>query len=132
MEPISLIISALVAGATVAAKDTAGSVVKDAYNGLKELIKGKFAGKPEVAVALEKHEAKPEVWKEPLAETLKENGADKDEEIIKLAHELLKRADPETAAKFNINATNIGVAGDHTTVQGGIHFGGGSDTSSKK
>ena len=39
MEPISLILAALVAGATAATKDTAGAAVKDAYEGLKALIK---------------------------------------------------------------------------------------------
>jgi disulfide oxidoreductase YuzD len=45
MEPISLILAALAAGATGAAKDTAGTAVKDAYEGLKALIKKKFAEK---------------------------------------------------------------------------------------
>jgi hypothetical protein len=38
MDPITLIISALVAGATAGLKDTASNVVKDAYNSLKKLI----------------------------------------------------------------------------------------------
>ena len=42
MEPISLILAALAAGAAAAAKDTAGTAVKDAYEGLKALIKKKF------------------------------------------------------------------------------------------
>ncbi len=33
MEPISLILAALAAGAVAAAKDTAGTAVKDAYSG---------------------------------------------------------------------------------------------------
>ena len=39
MDPISLIITALVAGAAAASKDIAGQAVKDAYKGLKDLIK---------------------------------------------------------------------------------------------
>ncbi|MCZ8361568.1 MAG: hypothetical protein O9338_01940 [Microcystis sp. LE19-251.1A] len=42
MEPISLILAALAAGAVAAAKDTAGTAVKDAYEGLKALIKKKW------------------------------------------------------------------------------------------
>ncbi|MFN7216623.1 MULTISPECIES: hypothetical protein [unclassified Microcystis] len=42
MEPISLILAALAAGAVAAAKDTAGTAVKDAYESLKALIKKKF------------------------------------------------------------------------------------------
>ncbi|MDD1414594.1 hypothetical protein MEN41_08070 [Dolichospermum sp. ST_con] len=44
MDPVSLIITALVAGATVAAKETAEKAIKDAYQGLKTLIKKKFEG----------------------------------------------------------------------------------------
>jgi hypothetical protein len=44
MDPISLIIAALGAGALAGAKDTAGTAVKDAYQGLKTLIKKKFEG----------------------------------------------------------------------------------------
>ena len=39
MEPVSLIIAALTAGAVAAAKDTAEKGVKDTYQGLKTLIK---------------------------------------------------------------------------------------------
>lgn len=39
MEPISLIVTALTAGAVAAVKDTAEKGVKDTYQGLKTLIK---------------------------------------------------------------------------------------------
>lgn len=42
MEPLSLIFSAIVAGATAALKPTAEQAVKDAYDGLKALIKKKW------------------------------------------------------------------------------------------
>jgi hypothetical protein len=38
MDPVTLIVSALVAGAATAAKDTTSNVVKDAYSGLKGLL----------------------------------------------------------------------------------------------
>jgi len=38
MEPISIIVEALVAGASSALKETAGKAVKDAYQGLKDLL----------------------------------------------------------------------------------------------
>ena len=62
MEPISLILAALVAGVTAAAKDTAGKAVKDAYEGLKSLIKKKFAdkGKADDSDIIDKHERKPD------------------------------------------------------------------------
>ena len=116
MEPISLIIAALVAGAAKAAGDAA----PDAYNGLKALIKRKFAGEPKAEMVLEEHETDPETYEAPLKKKLAEAGADKDEEIIKKAQELLEQLKPEEAAagKFNIN-----VAGDIKGIVGDISGG---------
>lgn len=94
MEPISIIIAALVAGAAKAAGDAA----PDAYNGLKALIKRKFAGEPKSEMVLEEHEKDPETYEAPLKKKLVEAGADKDEEIIKAAQTLLKQVKPEESA----------------------------------
>src|SRR5687768_13584011 len=56
MDPLTLILAALGAGAAAAAKETASGAVKDAYQGLKTLIQRRFAGKPEAEIALVKHE----------------------------------------------------------------------------
>ena len=113
MESVSVIIAALVAGAA----KTAGEVAGDAYKGLKALIQRKFAsaGKSGAEYVLAKHEEKPEAWQEPLKAELVEAGADKDEEIIKQAQELLKLLEPQEAAagKFDIN-----IAGDMTGAVG--------------
>ncbi|MDJ0743564.1 MAG: hypothetical protein QNJ32_09390 [Xenococcaceae cyanobacterium MO_167.B27] len=100
MEPISLIIAALVAGAAKAAGDAA----PDAYNGLKTLIKRKFSGDPKAEMVLEEHETDPETYEAALKKKLAEAGADKDEEIIKAAQELLKQLKPEEskAGKYNV------------------------------
>ena len=94
MEPISLIIAALVAGAAKAAGDAA----PDAYKGLKALIKRKFAGEPKAEMVLEEHEKDPETYNAPLKKKLAEAGADRDQEIIKAAQELLKQVKPEDLA----------------------------------
>ncbi|VEP18886.1 conserved hypothetical protein [Hyella patelloides LEGE 07179] len=108
MEPTSLIIAALVAGAAKAA----GDLAPDAYNGLKTLIKRKFAGEPKAEMVLSEHENDPETYEAPLKKKLTEAGADKDEEIIKKAQELLKQLDPKESAsgKYNI-AVQGGVKG---------------------
>ncbi len=100
MEPISLIVAALVAGAAKAAGDAA----PDAYKGLKALIKRKFAGEPKAEMILEEHEQDPETYELPLKKKLAEAGADKDEEIVKVAQELLKQLKPQESAsgKYNI------------------------------
>ncbi|MGK7893075.1 MAG: hypothetical protein AB4372_05425 [Xenococcus sp. (in: cyanobacteria)] len=118
MEPISLIVAALVAGAAKAASDAA----PDAYKGLKALIKRKFAGEPKAEMILEEHEQDPETYELPLKKKLAEAGADKDKEIIKAARELLKQVKPEelAASKFNLKVEGNfqGFAGENLgTVQ---------------
>ncbi|WP_414578856.1 hypothetical protein [Anabaena sp. CCY 9402-a] len=103
MDPISLVIAALGAGAIAAAKDTAGVAVKDAYQGLKALIKKKFESEPKAQMVLEEYETDPETYEAPLKKKLAEAGVDKDEEIIKLAQELLKQEKPEESAAGKYN-----------------------------
>lgn len=109
MDPMSLILTALLTGAGTVAKDTAGEAVKDAYQGLKTLIQRKFAEKPEAELALQKHEEKPEVWKEPLKDGLAETQADKDEEIVLAAQKLMSLVDPERARQ---GAFNVSIGGN--------------------
>lgn len=98
MEPITLILTALVAGT---AKAT-GDAVPDAYEGLKALIQKKFAGKPVAEAMLDEHEKDPETYAAPLKKNLLEAEIDKDEEVLKAAQELLNQAKPEesTAGKY--------------------------------
>ena len=117
---MEIIIAALVAGATAAAKDTAGQAVKDAYKGLKDLIKNKFASEPKAQMVLEEHETDPETYGAALKKKLIEAGIDKDEKILNAAQELLKQEKPEEfkAGKFNVvfqgevKGTQVG---DHNT-----------------
>ena len=94
MEPISLIIAALVAGATAATKDTAGKAVKDAYEGLKSLIKKKFAdkGKKDEGYLVDKQDKEPnsETVKALLKEEIIKAGIDQDEEVLKKAEAFKK------------------------------------------
>ncbi len=85
----------MVAGATKAAGDAA----PDAYNSLKALIKGKFAGKPTAEMVLKEHETDPETYKKPLEKELAEAGADKDEEIIQMASNVLEQVEKEVDGK---------------------------------
>lgn len=94
MDPITLILTALVAGTTKAA----GDAVPDAYEGLKALIQKKFAGKPVAEAMLDEHEKDPETYAAPLKKNLVEAGIDKDAEILKAAQTLLKQLEPEAVA----------------------------------
>ena len=121
MDPVTLILTALATGAAASAKDVTSQAVKDAYNGLKTLIKNKLAGKPDAEMALAQHEKKPEVWKAPLEDGLKEAGVEQDQDIIAAAQQLMTLVHPQQAAmgKYNVQITgNVqGYAqGDHQQV----------------
>jgi hypothetical protein len=121
MDPVTVIVAALVSGAAAALKDTTGEAVKDAYASLKTLLKRRFAGRPEADIVLEKHQEKPDVWDEPLREALKESGADTDEEIVRAAQRVLTIVHPEQSAqgKYSVQITGAAqgnVFGDQAVV----------------
>jgi hypothetical protein len=121
MDPITLILTALVAGAAAGAQGTASDAIKDAYRGLKALLQRKFAGKPQAELALTEHETDPETWEKPLKKALTEAGTDKDEEVIKAAQAIMAQVDPERAAmgkyRVDFHGTAQGtVVGDRNTV----------------
>ena len=107
MDPVTVIITALAAGATAAAKDTASQAIKDTYTGLKSIIQKHFSGKPETEVILQHHETDPDTWKKPLAKSLAETGASEDPNIVEVAQRLLQLVHPEQHAqgKFNVQIT---------------------------
>jgi hypothetical protein len=113
MDPITLILTALVTGAAKAAGDT----IPDVYKGLKVLIQKKFAGKPVAEAILDEHEKDPETYAAPLKNNLVEAGVDKDEAVIKAAQELMKALDPQGTATGAYTVTvagNVyGVAGEN-------------------
>lgn len=113
MEPVTMILAALAAGAAAAAKDTASTAVKEGYEGLKALLKRRFAGDVGSEVALEKYPEAPVVWEKPLEHALEETGAAEDEEIVQAAQALAATADPEgaTAGKYTLNISGGTVQG---------------------
>jgi hypothetical protein len=119
MDPITLVISALGAGAVAALNETAGQAVRDAYAGLKKLLKRKLGDAAGADAILDRHEAKPEAWDGAVTTILKETNAAEDEEVIAAAKKLLELVDPAGAAtgKYNVvvSGGQVGVIGDHGT-----------------
>ena len=91
MEPVSMIVAALVAGAVAATKDVATQAVKDGYEGFKNLVVRKFGGKTDVADALEGVEKRPdsEARQAVLKEELENAQAGQDAEVVQQAQALL-------------------------------------------
>jgi hypothetical protein len=121
MDPITLIVAALAAGTSSAVQDSVSETVKDAYGALKRLILRKFGSRPEVAVTLDRAAQNPEVWTAPLAEVLREAGADRDEDVVRAARELMalvQPADPAVKYALHIVGDVQGLAaGDHQHVE---------------
>jgi hypothetical protein len=89
MDPITLIVTALVAGAALGAQDTVSAMVKDAYAGLKALVKKRLGGGSGAELVLARHEQAPETWQAPLMAELARTGADGDRDLIAAAQALL-------------------------------------------
>ena len=110
MDPITLIVSAVVAGVGAAAKDTAGQAVRDAYGGLKTLLKRRLARTPGGADALEQAEADGAVDEAAVRAAVAESGAAADEEIAAAAGEVMKAHDPDGFAQGKYTVSIGGVA----------------------
>jgi hypothetical protein len=125
MDPITLIVAALAAGAAAGVQGTAASAVKDAYAGLKALVKKRFAGRPDAELILARHERAPQTWQAPLAAELSDVGADRDRDLLAAAQalmDLVDRAGSRTE-NYNVNAPgakNVQV-GQGSTFTGNIY-----------
>ncbi len=137
MDPVSLIVAALLAGAAAATDGLAVEVVKDSYAALKGLLQRRFRRAAETAgterdagpgvrmavdpeAVLEAHESDPETWDRPVREALRSTGADQDEEILAAARALLDAAEAGAAqtGKYQVDARGAqGMqVGDHGTM----------------
>jgi hypothetical protein len=120
MDPVSLIVTALATGASAALTDTATQAVKDAYAGLKSLLKRKLSGNASAQVAIDKHAEAPDVWEKPLEAELRASRAAQDEEIVRSAQRILELLDAKGAAAGKYNVTITGgkgvVVGDKANV----------------
>ncbi len=121
VDPVSLIVAALVAGAAASTKEVTGTAIKDAYTGLKELVKRKFAGNAKAEEALADHEEDPETYEKPLKKALTQTGADQDQAILQEARRVIELAGAQqgSASKFTTHfhgsVRNVAM-GDHMQV----------------
>jgi hypothetical protein len=97
MDPISIILAALVAGAAAGLKPAAEQAIKDAYDGIKGLIKRKYAG---VHVEVLESGTVTAARKDVVREDLTGAGAGEDQELLKQAQvmlEAIRKHAPEAA-----------------------------------
>ncbi len=93
MDPITLIVTALSAGAASALQDGASAAVKDAYARLKAMVTKRFANRPKGELVLAEHQAAPQTWEKPLAAELSAAGAESDAGLVTAAQALMGLVD---------------------------------------
>ncbi len=119
MDPVTLIVMALAAGAATALQDGTAQAVKDAYARLKTLVTKRFTGHPKAELVLAEHEAAPQTWEAPLAAELSAAGADADADLVEAAQALMRLVDQagSQSGKYAVTVRDSqGVqVGDHNT-----------------
>jgi hypothetical protein len=93
MDPVTLIVTALAAGAALGLKDTASAAVTDAYEWLKALTAKRLAGRTDGELMLARHAEAPAAWEASLTAELAAAGADRDRDLVGAAQALMKLAD---------------------------------------
>ncbi|MFN8443769.1 MAG: hypothetical protein U0175_23525 [Caldilineaceae bacterium] len=109
MDPITLLTTAIVAGAVAATQETTAQAVKDAYAGLKTLIASRFQN---AKTAIDVIEAKPDdaAMKKTAENLIQMSGAEKDIEVLSQAQTLLKAVEKfgaEFAPAIGIDMKNV-------------------------
>jgi len=97
MDPITLIVAALAAGASAGAldalKDDTKAAAKDAYGKLRSLVRRLFHGNTAAEVILAEHESDPKTYDAALAKKLTEAGAANDADLVAAAEAFMKLID---------------------------------------
>ena len=109
MDPITLIVTALAAGASGGAisalQDDAKGAVIAAYGKLRGLAGKRVAGNPGAELALTEYESDPEHWETPLTAKLTQLGAADDTELVAAAKVLMELLDGSGARVGTYNVT---------------------------
>ncbi len=117
MDPVTLIVTALAAGAATGMTESASSAVKDAYTSVRALVRKRLAGRPDAELVLARHETSPETWQAPLVAVLEEAGAQHDTDLVAAAQALMSLMDQAGArtGKYTVDTRGAyGVqVGDH-------------------
>jgi hypothetical protein len=93
MDPVTLIVTALAAGAASALQDGVSAAVKDAYARLRAAVRNRLAGRPNAELVLARHETAPQTWQAPLHAELSEAGAGDDASLTAAAQALMHLLD---------------------------------------
>jgi hypothetical protein len=120
VDPVTLIVGALAAGALKGAGESATTAVKDTYQALKTAVASRFTERQVSITVLAEHEEDPDTYEKPLAKQIQGTGASDDPRIVELAQALMRLMDQEDGAlsgKYTVDIRGAkGVQiGDHST-----------------
>jgi hypothetical protein len=128
MEPVSIILAALAAGAAKVGAGAAqglSEAARDSVAGLYARLKAAIVGRagtqdPGAAKTLERHASNPEGYEVVVRDVLVESGVDGDAAVLELARELLREAEPERfeAGVYSVTLT-AGATGSGRVYQAG-------------
>jgi hypothetical protein len=105
MDPVTLIVTALAAGAALGLKDTASMAMRDAYAALKTLVRKRLAERPDGELVVARHEQAPGIWEAPLIAELTAAGVSSDADLVAAAQALMSLTDAagSRAGKYTVN-----------------------------
>ena len=119
MDPVTLIVTALAAGAAQGLTDAATTAVRDAYQSLKTKVAARLVGTPTQEIILAEHAKDPDTWKAPLTAALTDTGAVTDPTVVEAAQRLMALLDNAgtRTGKYTVDLRGAqGVqVGDHNT-----------------
>ena len=120
MDPVTLIVAALVAGASAGVTDSAKDAVAGLYGRLTSALVARFGQDETAGRTLQRHAANPGGYEVAVRDLIVESGAEQDPRVLDLARELLATADPEgiRVGRYNVTVTGgtVGAIGDNATV----------------
>jgi hypothetical protein len=125
MEPMSLILAALAAGAVAGSQETANSAVKDAYSGLKKVLARHMSARAGDEQACEQTladlEQNARAAMEPLAAELRERGIGDDPELLAHVRSTLA-AFPGVVQQIAISDSQAVQSGPGSSMSGTFNF----------
>jgi hypothetical protein len=93
MDPITLIVTALAAGARATHRDAPPPALVDAHAELVTFARQRLSGRPNGGMVLRQHAEDPARWARPLAKALAAEGADGDAGLVAAAQAVLRLTD---------------------------------------
>jgi hypothetical protein len=120
VDPVSMVLTALTAGAGVASGAVVTAVGEEVYRSLRDRLASLFRNDAVASAALERYCVDPVDWFAPLREALIDSGAAEDKEVLRAARRLLALADAGEAepGKYRVDVRDAQsvVIGDGATV----------------